>query len=195
MIDFAKDLFRETIFDPASAGRRIVALNLPTNAGWMMLGLATALNTLLFFAMDALFPAPNGAPFLFLTVPWRVALTMFVAVAVSVVALFWSGRILDGQGRFGDILAMIAWLQMMRVAVQVATIFLSLVAPLIGALLAFGAGIYGIWILIQFVNVAHGFGSIGKAVMNVVLTMVALVMMLSLLLSALGVAMIGVPDV
>ncbi|MBR9844347.1 MAG: hypothetical protein GYB25_14395 [Rhodobacteraceae bacterium] len=195
MIDFAKDLFRETILDPAEAGRRIMALNMPVNAGWMLLGLATVLNTLLFFTMDALFPAPDALPFLFLTVPWRVALTMFVAVSVSVVALALSGRILDGQGRFGDLLAMVAWLQMMRVALQVVTILLTLFAPLIGALLAFGAGIYGIWILIQFVNVAQGFKSIGKAVMNVVLTMVALVMILSLLLSVMGVAMIGVPDV
>ncbi|MDV4144218.1 MULTISPECIES: Yip1 family protein [Shimia] len=192
MMDFAKNLFRETIFDPAGAGRRIVALDIAPNTGWMLLGLATVLNTLLFFAMSAMFPAPNAMPFVFLSVPWRVALTMFVAVAMSVVALYWSGRILDGKARFGDILAMIAWLQIMRVAVQVVTIVLSLVAPFIGALLAFGAGIYGIWILIQFVNVAQAYASIGKAVMNVILTMVALVMMLSLTLSFLGVAVTGV---
>lgn len=192
MIDFAKDLFRETIFDPAGAGRRIVALDIAPNTGWMLLGLATVLNTLLFFAMNLLFPAPGAMPFHFLEVPWLVALTMFVAVTISVIALYWSGRILDGQGRFGDILAMVAWLQIMRVAVQVATLVLSLVAPMIGALLAFGAGLYGIWILIQFVNVAQGFASIGKAVMSVVLTMVALVMMLSLMLSFMGVVVVGV---
>jgi hypothetical protein len=192
MINFAKDLFRETILDPAGAGRRIVALDIAPNTGWMLLGLATVLNTLLFFAMDALFPAPQAMPFAFLSVPWRVALTMFVAVAISVVALFWSGRILDGKARFGDILAMVSWLQMMRVVVQIVTIVLTLFAPLLAALLAFGAGIYGIWILIQFINVAQGYESIGKAVMNLVMTMLALVMTLSLMLSVLGVAVTGV---
>lgn len=195
MIDFAKSLFRETIFEPASAGRRIVAMNLPVQAGWMLLGLATALNTLLFFAMNILFPAPDTLPFLFLSVPMRVAMVMFVAVAIAVFSLYMSGRMLGGQARFSDLLAMIAWLQIMRVAVQVATILLSFFAPFFGALLAFGAGIYGIWILIQFTNVAQGYGAVSKAVMNVVLTMVGLVMILSLLLSVMGTAMIGVPNV
>ncbi len=87
---------------------------------------------------------------------------------------------------------MVGWLQMMRVAVQIATLVITLFAPFFAALVAFGASIYGIWILIHFINVAQGFASVGKAVMNVVLTMVALVMMLSLMLSVLGVAVVGV---
>jgi hypothetical protein len=75
--------------------------------------------------------------------------------------------------------------------VQLGVVVLALMAPVFGALVVLVAAVWGIVILLAFVDVAHGFGSLFRAAGAVVASIVVLAVALSVLFSLLGVTMIG----
>ncbi|MEQ9693261.1 Yip1 family protein [Shimia sp. SDUM112013] len=192
MMPFLTALLVQTLRAPAEAGRTLCALNLNREMGWSALFLACILNTLAYFASISLFPVPSEAMLPMMATPILTLITLFSAMTVTVFALFWTGRILDGEARFGDILTMIAWMQFLRVLVQVATIVLMFVLPSLAYVLVMGAGLYGIWIMVHFLQVAHGFDGLGKAIFTLVLAVLGMTMGLSLFLSVMGVTAMGI---
>ncbi|MEP3632858.1 MAG: Yip1 family protein [Shimia thalassica] len=192
MIDLIKVLLVQTLRNPTQAGELLCAMNLTREQGWAALFLACILNTLAYFASITLFPVPPEAMLPMMSTPVMVLVTLSSAMTVSVFALFWTGRMLDGKARFGDILTMIAWLQFLRVLLQLATIILMFIVPGIAYILVMAASLYGLWVLIHFLKVAHRFSSTGKAIVTLVLATLGMTMGLSLFLSVMGVAAIGI---
>ncbi|SEO46404.1 Yip1 domain-containing protein [Salinihabitans flavidus] len=192
MIDTLRPLFIETIRAPARAGAMLMETNLPRATLWSALVLACILNTLIFFVSTALFPAPSAGMLLPLSSSPVMVLTLLLATTVlTIIMLFWGGRALGGAARFEDVLGMITWLQFMRLAVQVAALVFMFLLPGLAALLVMGAGIYGIWILLNFMNVAHGFDSLGRSAMLLVVALIGISIGLTLLLSLIGVTAMG----
>ncbi len=188
-------LVRQTLFEPRAAAARILALRVPQEGWWLGLALMSVLNTLVYSLSVAMSPPPDpmavdmmGPAF---HMPVVFALMLFGALAFTVLALAHVGRFLGGQGGVGDLLALLTWMQVLRLLVQLVVVVLALVAPAVGALVVLVAAVWGSVILMVFVDVAHGFGSLFRAAGAMLASVVVLAVALSVLFSLIGVTMIG----
>ncbi len=96
-----------------------------------------------------------------------------------------------GGGSFEIVLASLVWLQGLRLLVQVALSVIMLISPTFSALLAFAASLVGCWILINFINLFHGFNSMFTALIVMVVVGLAVVLGLVGLLSVMGPDILG----
>ncbi|MEI4231489.1 YIP1 family protein [Roseovarius sp. D22-M7] len=188
-------LLRQTLFQPHDAARVLIGMRLQTDILWTGLALLAILNAIVYTmsaqlgpsgdASGALMPAAFQAPILF-------AILLFGALALTVIALYYVGQGLGGEAAFADILVLLTWLQVLRLLVQAAVLVLALGVPALAAIAVIVAAVWGVWILVSFIDAAHRFESRFKAAGVVVLSFVAMAIGLSTLLSLVGmVAMRG----
>lgn len=193
--DHFKDLVRKTLFQPNEAARELIEMRLPRQGLWMALALLSILNSIVYSLSQqlnpptdpsvALMPPAFHSPILF-------ALFLFGALAITVIALHYVGQGLGGApGSMDDILVLLTWLQVLRLLVQVGVLLLVLVAPVLGAIAVIVAAVWGIYILICFVDAAHRFGNMFKAAGVIILSLVAMAVGLSAFLSLVGVVVMG----
>ncbi|WP_424986175.1 YIP1 family protein [Microbulbifer sp. S227A] len=182
---FLRDLAVLTIKSPAEASRVLLGLQIPREALWTGLALVAVLNGLLFALSNLLVPGPSPLPDVFL-VPALYTVLVAGGLLLSIYALFWTGRFMGGTGTLDDIMLAILWLQGLRVALMVVVIVLILTVPVLSALLVFGASIYGLYILLHFVNRAHRLDSLPKSAAVLVASTAAILLGLTLLISLFG---------
>jgi hypothetical protein len=189
------DLLRQTLFQPAGAARRLIDMRLPSEWLWMALALMAILNAIVYTLSLQLSPEPDASAALMPQVfqaPVLFAGLLFGALALTVIALYYIGQGLGGEAAMPDILVLMTWLQVLRLLVQGAVLILALGVPALGALVVVGAAIWGVYILISFVDAANRFDNRVKAAGVIVLSFVAMAVGLSTLLSLVGlVAMRG----
>lgn len=181
-----RDLIVETVRSPGSAARRIVMFNLPREALWTALILVGVLNTILFTVTNIVVPTPSPLP---AAINNPVVILMIVSggLVLSALALFWAGRALGGTAALRDILLLMIWLQALRVLVQVATLLLLFIAPVFAVVFVMAANLLSIWILAHFINAAHQLNSLMRSAG----VLVAAIVGLSLILSLLGIFILG----
>ncbi len=192
---FAADLFVQTLFSPRAAADRIMALGLPRDWLWMALALMSVLNGIVYSLSLSMGPErdPQAAqmiPPVFQS-PALFTLFLFGALVITVMTLTWIGRRLGGAGQISQVLAVIVWMQVLRLAVQLALLVLMLALPLAGLALVMIASVWGLIILVVFIDRAHGFESIFKSIAVLVLAVLAMVVGLSAILSVLAAAVMG----
>lgn len=174
-----------SIKDPAEAARRLIAWNLSREVLWTGLALAAVVNTLLFSFSGLLMPGPAMVMPLFQS-PFFYLGMVSVGLVLTVVMLYWAGRVLGGRGTLGDVLVVVLWLQVLRVLVQVVTLVLSLTIPMLAMLLVLAATVLGIYILLHFVDQAHRLNSLPRAGGVLILSFVLMAVALSVLLALFG---------
>lgn len=183
------DLARLTLRDPASAGKRIISMNLGRDVLWTGLALVAAANTMI-LSVSAMILPPSGLPAFF-----NSPLAMFVILAgvlvVTVHGIYWTGQALGGQGDLGDVLALLVWLQVLRVGVQLLVTLLIFAAPTLSMVVSLIAAVWALWILLHFIAVAFGFASLGKAAGVLLVATIGLVLGLGLLMSLIGLSIMG----
>ncbi|MFY0595802.1 MAG: hypothetical protein JXQ85_05185 [Cognatishimia sp.] len=187
-----KQLFIDTIKAPKQAARQVLALELDGPTIWQGLALATILNAVVFVVTILAFP-PAAPPMVLTISPVTLAVMFFTSMSIGTISLFWGGRIVGGIASFNDLLALVTWLQYMRLAVQLGGFVLMIAAPSVALLLTSLALLYGVWILLNFIYEAQGFDSFGKAMANLLLGFVGLVFIFSILISFLGFGPTGTP--
>lgn len=187
-----KELFIDTIKAPKEAARQILALKLDGPTIWQGLALATILNAVAFVLTILAFP-PAAPPMAQAISPITLAVLFFVSMSVGTLSLYWGGKFIGGVASFNDLLALVTWLQYMRLAVQLGGFILMIAAPGVALLATSLALLYGVWILLSFVNEAQGFDSFGKAMANLLIGFIGLVFILSLILTFLGFGPTGIP--
>lgn len=183
------DLLRQTLFQPRKAAQRLIELRLPSDFLWMGLALMAILNSIVYSLSVQLSPTPEGSAALMPTVfqgPILFATLLFGALALTVIALYYVGLGLGGAAKLSDILVLMTWLQALRLLVQSAVLVLALGVPTIAALVVIASAIWGVYILISFIDAAHRFDSRFKAAGVIVLSFVAMAIGLSTLLSLVG---------
>ncbi|MFX0541051.1 Yip1 family protein [Roseovarius sp. S4756] len=189
------DLFRQTLTAPRAAADRILSMDLPRDWLWMALGLMGVLNGIVYSlvlqmgdpqetATAPMMPAALQSPMLF-------TLFLLGALILTVLTLTWVGRAMGGTGHMPQILALIAWMQLLRLAVQIALVVLMLALPLAGLILVVVASIWGLVILVVFVDRAHEFGNVFKAAGVIVLGFVGMLVGMSIILGLLGALVMG----
>ena len=178
----------ETVRRPADAARRIIGWRIESSLLWMGFALTVVLNTLLFHVSSLVYPASPGGlsvPVLFSS-PFLYALFMGLGLLLMTLVLSRVGNWLGGHGQFQDVLALLVWLQFLRLAAQLAVLVLVLLLPPFAALVTLAIGLLSLWILLNFIKAAHGFASLGRSFATLILAILGISVGLSVLLSLFG---------
>lgn len=193
--DFLRDLTRQTLFAPRAAASRILALDLRVEWLWMALVLMSILNAVAYTGAMAVNPPsdPTAAQMVPAAFQSPVLFTIFLcgALAITVMVLTWIGQVMGGQGQVRDVLSLIVWMQVLRLMVQLLLLVLMLSIPFLGAILVLAASIWGLVILVCFIDRAHGFDNLAKAAGVLIACIFAMVVGLSALLGVLAAAIMG----
>ncbi|MDR9427960.1 MAG: Yip1 family protein [Salibaculum sp.] len=195
-----KALVRQTITAPSEAGTRLRDLHLPPEVGWMVLVLAGVASALLTGLSDLIMPvqpvilesgetvtAPRMSPIL-----WGLIST--ASAALLTVALWRIGAMMGGQGDFTLMLALMAWLHLFTVLVQIVQVVMLLVVPVLATLLLIAGWVISLRAMAHFVSLAHGFDSLGRAAGVIALSFLAISFALVLFLGATGIGASGGPQ-
>ena len=174
-----------TVTDPGQVARGLIDLKLPREALWTGLALAAVLNAIL-IGISNIVAYPDPLMPQLLQMPVLLGFAVFVALATLVFAFSLCGRWLGGHGSFDEVMVVVLWLQALRILVQVTTLVLAFIAPILALLIAFAAGLLGIYITLHFLNEAHRLQSLGKAAGVLIASMVLMVLALTFLLSLVG---------
>ncbi|WP_323782414.1 Yip1 family protein [Thalassovita sp.] len=185
-----KQLALDTLRSPRDAARQILDMRLDSPVLWTALALIVVLNAILNGITIPLLPLPETVPMIF-AAPWMFAIVLGGGIVISTFLLTWVGRMLGGRAELVDILALIVWLQALRLVVQAAVFVLFFFSTLLSDLIALAAGLYGLWITIAFLDEAQGFGSVLKTIMVLVLTMLGVAFGLSFFLLLIGASSAG----
>lgn len=181
-------LVMETVRRPADAAHRITGWRIEPSILWMGFALTVLLNTLLFHVSSLIYPMPSGAialPGLFSS-PFLYAGVMGGGLLLMALVLTRVGALLGGVGRFEDVLTLLVWLQVLRLAAQVIVLVLMVVLPAFAALVTMAIGLLSLWILMNFINAVHGFDSLGRSFLALVLSILGISVALSILLALFG---------
>lgn len=178
-IDIAKKSFTE----PREAARALIDQNFGWDVIWSAFIAASCLSTILFFSFDG-GEMPSEIPFakVFETPVLLVGFFVGSGVLLSVSINFVS-KMIGGQGNLLSMMLIMAWFQVLQVAIQIVTyILLILIAPA-ALLLQFALFWYGIYIFVAFVAQAYGFDAWLKAAMASLVGFIGSIMALAVVLS------------
>ncbi|MCG3266283.1 YIP1 family protein [Yoonia sp. I 8.24] len=122
-------------------------------------------------------------------------ITLTILIAGSMFAMAFAiaraGRMLGGAGDFDGALTAVIWLQAVGLTIDVAQIFLMLISPTLAVLLGIGALVALFWCTVNFVNVLHGFASLGKATITLIIAMIGTIIAVVVMMALLGITPSG----
>lgn len=175
---------RDTLADPRGGARRIIALRVPVQVGWIAVALMAVVSTLFAYLSYHLSPADTRAYFAeAMAIPLRTAfLQLFVWVA-GAFALYRMGRARGGRGTLDDTVALIAWLQFVMLVLQVVTLLAQVLVPPLAGILALAEVALFFWLLVHFVAELHGFKSLVATFAGVLGGLCLLILALAVILA------------
>lgn len=181
-----------SIMEPSESARKVIAMNVPREALWTGLALVAVLNVILVVLLQMISPAPVAfQDQAFALTPFGFVAIIGVFLVLFVFGIFYAGKIMGGQGSLQAALAIIVWFQSISLTLEAVQVVLVLISPAIGSifgLLSLGALI---WCFINFVNVLHGFESLGKALVAIFLGLMGTALFAGVVLAILGVGPTG----
>ena len=170
-------LARLSLKRPRDGARQVIALRLPPAVGWLGLGLAAVLSTLMVHLSFAMQPADVQSFFAAaIASPLRTALLQAGFMVVAVVAVYRVGRWRGGHGSFDGALILVVWLQFLLLGLQAVQLVAYAVAPLLADLIGLATVALFFWLLTNFVAELHGFNSLGLVFVGVLATLVVMVL-------------------
>lgn len=187
-------LVRETVRQPQAAARRVLSVDLPMAARWQGLALVVILSVILTQLSEFLILGTSDAALAnFLGGPVRSGLLQGAILVGMVFAVYGVGRAMGGQAEFGDTLQLMIWLQMMMILLQtVQLVALALIPPVAGIIGILGMALF-FWLLTNFILVLHGFRSLAKVFVMILITLFALAFLLAVVLVMAGISPPGMP--
>lgn len=180
----------QTVLAPRDVARLLLSTRLSHEAILTAFALVVVLNALVVGVMQKMGFAAEALPVL--VGPGLLALLLTVLLAIAIVAMTWAGRAIGGSGRLEDVALLFIWVQALRALLQVAVALLAYLSGALASVLAVAAMVVGVWILVNFIDVAHGLDSPFKALGVLILGAVGMVIALSLLFPLLGVTPNGI---
>ncbi len=182
---------------PRDGAKAVLGLGFPREVLVPIASLVSVLLAIFMFVQAAFLPPPEFANADGSAQQIQVSPILFSLVALGfILAYSWAlavaGRRIGGQGTFEGALSLITYLQAILLGFQLIELGLVVVglAPL-GMMVATAAFIFGFWLNIVFVDELHGFGSLGKSFLLLMVVSAAFAFALVLILSMAGVRVAG----
>lgn len=179
-----------TVSQPRSAAEEIMQMRPNRSVMWSALVLAVVLNTMAYQFSLILTPPTGPLPTIF-TSPIIFAFLIGAGLVLSIYSITYAGRFIGGKATLDTMMALLIWLQFLRFAVQVVAFLLMPIMPGIAGLLVLCATLYGMWLLLQFVDVAHESDNLFSSFGALLLSGLGIMLGLAILLSLLGVQNMG----
>lgn len=180
-----KSIAALTFRDPRDAAERLLHIGLPMPVIWLGLAIVTTatavlqgLNTLV-VPTPAEFPAFFGQPVLYAAIMW-------LSTVVTVALMTGIGRMLNGQGRYPEVLLLLVWLQGIYAILQAVTFLMLFVSPFLAAIGSIGVLLWAMYLSVIFLDEVHGFRSISKSILTLFLTVVAAFILMLILMPIFG---------
>jgi len=181
-------LIGRTLRDPAGVARGLEPLQFDRVTLWSFLLLVSIVSVLVLIGSTALFPVES--PMMSIT-PFALAIILFSSLVMLVFAIYWTGRMMGGQGRFPATILLVGWWQIMALVIQIAQTVTLLLIPPVGAFVSLAGLAWLVFGLLHFINVLHGFDNLFKALATVVVGIIGVSFGLSILLALIGVTLQG----
>ncbi|WP_335949108.1 YIP1 family protein [Salipiger bermudensis] len=175
----------QTVTAPREVAQLLIAARLSHEAILTAMALVVSLNALV---MGILQVSMGAGALPFVMSPVLFGALLAAMLVVSVMVLTGVGRMLGGTARAEDLAVLLAWLQAVRILWQVIVAVAALLAPALASILAVLGFLAGIYIFLNFLDVAHGFGNLLRALAVLVIGGLVLVMAMSLLVSLMGIS-------
>ena len=180
----------QSVTDPRGVAKLLLSMRLGTEAIATAFALVIVLNGLVYALIELVSPDGSGV----MGGPMVVMALQAATLVLTVVAVTWAGRGLGGAGGMQQIAVLMIWLQALRALAQAGILVLLIAIPFLGTLAVFAVSVLGVWIAVHFVDEAHGFGNLLKALMVLIVGVLAMAIALSIVLTMVGVTPPGVAD-
>lgn len=180
----------QTVLAPRDVAKLLLSLRLGHEALLLIFGTVVVLNTII-FTLTSMIEPPTEALMPILGNPVIFMLTMAGTLAITAIAITWCGRALGGVAQIEQVGLLILWLQAIRMIVQAGVLVLIPLSQGLAGLVVIAASALGLWILVNFIDEAHGFGSLGKAALVLLLGVTGMALGLSLFLTLIGATTMG----
>ncbi len=161
-----------SITDPGAAARQVIGAGLTRNTLWMALLLVSVLQALLFSLLPGLLVLPEPLQPI-ADNPLLMAMVVAGGIVIIAFVLTWAGTMIGGSGDLTAVLAVMTWMQVLRLVGILVSLGLSLLVPTLGAVASLVFGILGIYIFVAMIDVAQGFNSRLKALFLIVFSFLA----------------------
>ncbi|MCC1481701.1 YIP1 family protein [Roseibaca sp. Y0-43] len=179
-------LMRATLTAPRDTARRIMDMNPPDDARWLGFVIVVVLSVLVGQASILLLGEGGfGGSMIFMAV-FQTMILLGLVVAVQGI-----GRLAGGKGTFPDALLLLAWLQFVMIAVQVAQLVVLIILPPLFGLVTLAALAIFMWLLVNFTMALHGFTSTLRVVVVTIFAFFALALAMAIVLAILGIGAEG----
>ena len=179
-------LIGQSYYDPAGVARILNALRL--NRGILWSGfLAVVCISVIVLELSLMSVELPNREVLFPLSPFGQAAVLAVLLTLLIFAIYFTGQMLGGKGRFPGALLLVSWWQVMAVTTQLLVMALVLVVPGLAGLVVTLAYVYMLVSLLHFINVLHGFDNLFMALATVVIAFLGAAVGLAILLAIIGV--------
>lgn len=181
-----------SIMEPSDSARKVIAMDIPREALWTALMLIAVLNVILVAVLQMLSPAPVAfEQQAFAMSPFGFFAIISVFLVMLVFGVLQAGRMMGGKGTLLATLAIVVWFQSISLTLEAVQIVLVVISPAIGSI--FGLVSLGalLWCFVNFINILHGFNSLGKALAAVVLALFGTALVAGIILTVLGLGAVG----
>jgi hypothetical protein len=175
-----------SVKNPREGAAEILALGIPREALWPALALVVVLSILLANVTALLLASEATA------MPVGPAATGFIQLALLVVmvfAVFWIGRAMGGTGSFEESILIVTWLQFIMVCLQVVQAAILVLSTSLAGIFGLLAVVLFLWLLTSFVAVLHGFSSLFRVFVMILVSAFGIAFGLSIILTLIGVTM------
>ena len=172
MIDLTR-LTLDTPRDPKSVAEHLLGLDLLRPQIISLFAVSVCLSVISLFVSNVSMHGDN--PFLIVVGPGLVmgplpvAIMIFVMTLVSALASSRIGHMFGGQGDFNALLIVMSWLQWMQFVFQMLSTLLSFISIALSGLISLVIFVLTLWIFVAMVDRAHGFESVLKSIVTIVL--------------------------
>ena len=176
-------LFRQSFVEPKTAAKQFLALDLSYDAIFSLFLASVCASTVLIFGFDTVFYGGDARVRL-LGSPWQFAAIVAVLTLATAIGIASIGQKMSGQGSFRLVMALIAWLQVVQLGMQVVSYFTLILPTLLVTFVQFGLIGWSFWIFIAFIDEVHKFDNMMKsalvAFLGTMVGMLGLFFMISL---------------
>lgn len=172
MIDLTR-LTLDTPRDPKSVAEHLLGLGLLRPQIISLFVVSVCLSVISLFVSNVSMNGDN--PFVIVVGPGLVmgplpvAIMIFVMTLVSALASSRIGHMFGGQGDFNALLIVMSWLQWMQFVFQMLSTLLSFISIALSGLTSLVIFVLTLWIFVAMVDRAHGFESVLKSIVTIVL--------------------------
>ncbi len=186
---FAEMLW-QSVADPRGTAQALLHRPVGGEALVLAFALVVVLNTLM-FQLSLLGVAADDPLAALFANPVGFAAMQGGTLVASILALTWTGQLMGGTGRREQIALLLIWVQGLRICVQAATMVVTLISPAFGFLAIMAGSLAVLWVLTNFVDVAHGFNNLFRAILVLILGFVGLVVAVATVAGLVGLPISG----